>query len=296
MTTISTSIADSTDTSVSDFIDAGYNNTKLSNEPQSLTCMSSSSSVRNFGNAGTLIQGLSSGDGAVFKDCNMLDGSLGAKHFYDRSNEYLKCDSVLWEDFVKVQRTNVATSESLPGASLSLSSTTGACTFIKDEKEPSVIMDTPCPNFNPSSEIPGLDTCCDTDRKQQLGLGDGESASFTPAAAVPRPGLEGSPNFLINLNQTEQLPALSLQRTDSRCGLSGKAVINFDANTHISPQLPMYKNEVPRWQMQTSPAEPQYWCQSAGMTEDPFTHSGYNGIQRQASPQRNTSLFAAFPG
>nr|XP_046245691.1 progesterone receptor isoform X2 [Scatophagus argus] len=252
MSAISTSIADSTDTRVNDLIESGYNNTKLSNESQSLTCMSSS--VRNFGNDGLN----SSGDGAVFKDCNMFDSSLVAKHFYDRSSEYLKCDSVPWEDFVNVQGLNVASSESLPGAGLSLSSTAGTCKFIKDEKEPSVIMDTPCPNFDSSSEIPALDTCCDNNRKQQLGLSDGDSTSFTPATLGPRSGLEGSPNFLIDLNQTEQLPALS--------------------------------------QRQTSPAEPQYWCQSAGVNEDPFTHSSYGGIQGQAVSQRTPSSFSAFPG
>ncbi|XP_022617230.1 progesterone receptor [Seriola dumerili] len=292
MSTISTPIADSTDTRVSDLMEAGNSNSKLSNDSQSLTCMSSS--VRNFGNGGTLIHGLnSSGDGAVFKDCNILDGSLATKHFYDRSGEYLKCDSVPWEDFVKVQRTNVATSESLSGASVSLSSTTGACKFIKDEKEPSVIMDTPCPTFEPSSEIFPLDTCCDTDRKQQLGLSGCESTSFRSTPAGPPPGLEGSPNFLIDLNQSEQL---SQVRTDSRCALSGKTSINFDANTHAASQQMMYKNEAPRWQMQTSPAEPQYWCQSAGVTEDPFTHRGYDGIQNQALSQRNPSPFSAFPG
>ncbi|GAA6232765.1 progesterone receptor isoform X1 [Lates japonicus] len=291
MSTISTPIADSTDTRVSDLIEAGFSKTKLSDDSQSLTCMSSS--VRNFGHTGTLIHGMHpSGDGSVFKDCNILDGPLATKHFYDRSNEYLKCDSVPWEDFVKVQRTNVATSESLPGASVSLSSTTGACKFIKDEKQPSVIMDTPCPNFDPSA----LDTCCDTERKQQLGLGDGESTSFRAATASTRPGLEGSPNFLIDLNQPEQLPALSQVRTDSRCSLSGKAVINFDAHTHAASQQTMYKNEIPRWQMQTSLAEPQYWCQSAGVTEDPFAHSGYEVIQNQALSQRNPSPFSAYPG
>ncbi|XP_073340620.1 progesterone receptor isoform X2 [Pagrus major] len=247
MSAISTSIADSTDTRVSNLIEAGYSNTKLSSDSQSLTCMSSS--LRNFGNTGTLIHGLnSSGDGAVFKDCDILDGSLVAKHFYARS-EYLKCESVPWADFVNVQATNVAPSESLPGASLSLSSTTGACKFIKDEKEPSVIMDTPCPTFDPSSEIPALDSCCETNRKQQLGLSDRESTSFT-----------------------------------------------FDSNRHTAPQLAMYKNEVPRWQVQTSQAEPQYWVQSAALTEDPFTHSGYDGIQSQSLSQRNPSPFSAFLG
>ncbi|XP_038548760.1 progesterone receptor isoform X1 [Micropterus salmoides] len=287
MSTISTSIADSTNTTVKDLIEAGYSNTKLSNESQSLN------SMRNFGIAGTLIHVQNSSvDGAVFKECNVLDG----KHFYDRGSEYLKCDSVPWDDFVNVQRTNVASSESLPGANLSLSSITGACKFIKDEKDPSVIMDTPCPNFDQSSEIPVFDTCCDTDRKQQMGLCEGESTSFTPAAAVPRPGLEGSPTFLIDLNQSEQLPALSQVRADSRDSSPGKAVINFDANRHTTTQMMMFKNEVPRWQIQTSPAEHQYWCQSAGVTEDPFSHSGYDGIQNQALSQRNPSPFTTFPG
>lgn len=292
MSTISTSIADSTDTIVSGLIEAGYSNTKLPKEPQSLPCMSSS--VRNFGNVGSLIRGLTTSSGAVFKDYTILDGSLAAKPFYDRSSEYQKCDSVPWEDFVNVQRTIVSPSESLPGASLSLSSTSAACKFIKDEEEPSVIMDTPCPNFDPLSEIPALDTSSEADRKQQLGLSEGESTRCAPAG--PRPGLEGSPDFLMDLNQTEQLPALSQARFDSRCGLSGKALINFGANAYTAPQLTMYKNEVPRWPMQTSAAESQYWCQSAGGTEDPFTHSGYDGIQHQALSQRNPSPFSAFPG
>uniref|UniRef100_UPI0037E93629 progesterone receptor isoform X2 n=1 Tax=Semicossyphus pulcher TaxID=241346 RepID=UPI0037E93629 len=244
MSSISSSIADSTGTRVSDLIEAVYSNTKLSNDSQSLTCLSSS--VRNFGNAGTLLHGANStGEDAVFKDCTILDGSLAEKHFYDRSSEYLKCDSVQWEDLLTVQRTNVATSESLPCASLSLSSTTGTCKFIKDEQEPSVIMGTPSPNFNPSAEIPAMDT---------------------PSAG----------------------------RTDSRCGLPGKAVINFDANTHTSQQLTMFKSEVPRWQIQASPPEPQYWFQSAAVTEDQFSHNGYDGVQ--ALSQRNQLSFSAFPG
>lgn len=288
MSSISAPIADSTDTRISDLTEAG--NTKLSNEPQPLTCVSSS--VRNFGNSSTLIHGLnSSGDGTVFKDCNLLDGPLATKHFYDRGGDYLKCDGVPWE-FVKVQRSIVAAPESLSGASVSLSSTTGACKFIKDEKEPSVIMDTSCPNFDASSEIFSLDTCCDTDRKQQLGLSDCESTSFRSTTAGPRPGLEGSPNFLIDLNQPEQL---SQVRTDSRCSLSGKTVVNFDAHSYAASQQTMYKNEVARWQMQTSPAEPQYWCQAGGVTEDPFTLSGYDGNQAIMS-QRNPSPYSAFPG
>ncbi|XP_028275926.1 progesterone receptor [Parambassis ranga] len=282
----STSVADSTDRRVSELMEAGYgrSHARSSTDPRSLTCVSS---VRNFGNGGTLNLN-SSGDGAVFKDCNVLDASLATKHFYDRGGEYLKCDGVPWEDFVKVQKL-----EGLP----SLSTAPGACKFIKDEKEPSVIMDTSCPSFDPSAELSALDSCCDTDRKQQqqLGLSEGESTSFTPAAAVPPPTFEGSPNFLTDLNQPEQL--VNPVRTDSRGGLSGKAVVNFDANAQTgSQQLTMYKTEVPRWQMQSFPAETQYWCQAAGVTEDPFTPGGYDGIQNQSLAQRNPSPFSTFPG
>ncbi|XP_032364090.1 progesterone receptor [Etheostoma spectabile] len=278
MSTISTSIADSTDTRVSDLVEAGYMNTKLSNESQSVTCISSS--VRHFGNSGALFQGLnSSGDNAV----SLLDGSPVGKHFYDRSSDYVKCDSVPWEDFAEVQRTSVAASERG-----SLSSMTGACKFIKDEKEPAVIMDSPCPSFHPSSDMPVLDPCCDSDRKQQLGLSDGESA-----AAVPIPGLDGAPNFLMDMNQSES----SQLRTDSRCALSGKAPINFDANAHAAQHLAMYKSDCPRWQTHTAPAEPHHWCQSVGGPEDPFLHgSGYDGIQNQVLIQRNPSPFSTFPG
>lgn len=292
MGTNSTSVADSTETSLSDVIEAGYSrsNTKLPDDSRFLNCMSS---VRNFGNVNTLIQGLnSSPECAVFKDCNTVDPSLGAKHFYDRNRDYLKCDGVPWEDFVKLQRTNVAASESLPGASLP--STSGACKFIKDEKEPSVIMNIPCYNFDPSSEISALDTCTDTDRKQHFGLSECESTSFASAAVVSRPGLEVSPNFLMDLNQSDQL--VNPVRADSRCGLSGKATTSFDPNAQTAGQLPIYKTGVPRWQMQAPPGETQYWGQSAGVNEDLFRTSGYNGMQNQTLPQRNPSAFSTFPG
>ncbi|XP_062241542.1 progesterone receptor [Platichthys flesus] len=274
MSSMCVAIVDSTDTRLGDSSEAGYVNIKLSSEAQALTCMASS--VRNFSNGGgALIHGLhSSVDGAVFKDCNLLDAS---KHFYDRGSEFLKCTNVPWEDFVKVQRTDV---DSLPGAL-----TTGAYKFIKDEKEPSGIMETPCPNFDPSPEIPAL-----------LGLSDAEASRFRPAAtAAPRPVLDVSPNFLMDLNQPEQLPALGQVRADSRCGSSGKTGINFDANiqTAAQPGSFLYKNEVARWPM---PAEPQYWCQSTGVTDDPFAVGGYEGIQTQALAQRNQSPFTGFPG
>lgn len=284
MSNLHTPTPDPNDIRAGSMIEAAYGGNKLSGEPQPLTCMSA---VRNFGNGGAPIHGLNpSGDGAVFKECNMLDDSLVPKHFYDRSSEYVKCDSVAWEDFVNVPGTNVASGESLPDGTLCLS-TPGACKFIKDEKEPAVIMDGACPNFDAPSDA--LGTCCDANSKQQVGLGDAETV-----VSFPRPGLDASPNFLIELNQADQLPAPGQARSESRCGFNGRVAANFDTNRQTTgQQLTIYKNEASRWQ--TPAAEPQFWCQPAGGAEDAFAHSGYDGIQSQPVAQRNPSPFSAFP-
>uniref|UniRef100_A0A3P9IL80 Progesterone receptor n=1 Tax=Oryzias latipes TaxID=8090 RepID=A0A3P9IL80_ORYLA len=279
------SITDSTESRVNGLIEAGYSRSsaKLSAESRSPGCLSS---VRNFGNSGALIHGLSSGgECAVFKDCNILEAS---KQFYERNSEFLKSENAPWEDFVKVQRAATG-----GGSETLLGSTSAACKLIKDEKEPTVIMDTPCSSFDPSPEISALDICCDGDRKQNLALGESEQAGFGSATAVVRPGLDGSPNFLIDLNRSDQL--LSPARTDSsRCALVGKPAVSFDSNSNA--QQVMFKTEAARWQMHSSPAEPQFWCQSAGTNEESFTASGYDGFQNQSLIQRNPSPFSGFPG
>ncbi|XP_054884004.1 progesterone receptor [Poeciliopsis prolifica] len=248
-----TSIADSTDSKVSDLIDAGHS--------RSVKVV-----ARNLGSLDPLIHGLnSSGDCSVYKDCNSIDASVSAKQSYDSNSDYLKSGSVSWEELVKLQRSSASLSES--AANLSLSSTPGAYKFIKDEKEPAVIMDTPCPKFATSPEIRTLDTCCATDSKQHLGL-----------EAISRPRMEGSPNFLIELTKPEQLG--NSGRTDSRCALSAHSPAPHTAS---------------RWQIQTPTSEPPYWLHT--MTEtDAFPASSYEGIQNHIQTQRNPSPFSTFPG
>lgn len=283
-----TSAADSTETTMSDLAEAGHHK-KMTMEIQPVTCMSS---VRNFGDGNTPIHD----DCGAFKDCDIFDDSLAGKHFYDRNSELLKCDNAVWEDLINIQETNGSLPETLPGTSLRLSSKTGACKFIKDERDDSMMMDTAGSKFAPSPDTPALDTCSDADKKQQLGLCGAESTGFPAAAPVPsRPGMDGLPNFLVDLNQSEQLRAPGQMKTDSRCVYSGKAAVNFDTNRPPGPHLSMYNSDVPRWPTQTSLAEPQYWCQPAGLSEDPFLHNAYDGIQNQAGAQRNLSL-SAFPG
>ncbi|KAM9733541.1 progesterone receptor isoform 2-T2 [Menidia menidia] len=235
----SASTSDPTDSGVSDVMDAGY---RSGSKPPA-GCLSS---VRNFGTAGVLMHGLSSNsDCAVFKDV-----TEAAKQFYDRESEFLKSDHAQWDEYVKVRRTN-----------LSLSSTSGACKFIKDEKEPTVIMDSfdpvPVPVPVPVPEMSALESCCSSESKPLLGIGEGgDPGGFPQIISVPRAGMEGSPNYVLDLNQSEQL-----------------------ANP-----------------MQTSPTEPQFWCQPTGGTEDAFTATNYDGIQNQGLAQRNPSPFSGFPG
>lgn len=279
-----TSAADSTDISMTDSAEAGHHK-KMTTQPQSVTCMSSS--VRNFGDGSTPIHD----DCGAFKDCNMLDDSLVGEHFNDRNSEFLKCNNVVWEDLM-----NGSSPETLPSTSLRLPSKPAACKLIKDERGASGLINAACPNFDSSLDISALQTYCDPDKKQQLGLSCAESTSFPAVArAPPRPGLDGLPNFLVDLNQPEQLRAPGQMRTDSRCVNSGKAAVSFDTNRASVQHLSVYNSDVPRWPTQTSLAEPQYWCQPAGLTEDPFLHNAYDGMQNQAAAQRNLSSLSSFP-
>lgn len=282
MSGFTTSAADSTDTRMTDAAEAGHHK-KMTPQSQSVTCMSSS--VRNFGDGNAPIHD----DCGAFKDCNMLDDSLVGEHFYDRNGGFLKCDNVAWEDLM-----NGSSPETLPSTSLSLPSKTAACKLIKDEKDAPGLINAACPNFDPSLDMSALDTCCDTDKKQQLGLSCAESTSFPAVTrAPPRPGLDGLPNFLVDLSQPEQLRAPGQMRADSRGVYSGKAAVTFDTNRPSVQHISVYNGNVPRWPTQTSMVEPQYWCQPAGLTEDPFLHNAYDGMQNQAAAQRNLS--SAFP-
>uniref|UniRef100_A0A8C8FV80 Progesterone receptor n=1 Tax=Oncorhynchus tshawytscha TaxID=74940 RepID=A0A8C8FV80_ONCTS len=247
---------------------------KFSKEPQSQVCMSSV--VRSFGNVGTLGAAPpgSSNNSAMFKDCTVRDNaSLINKAFYDRS------DPVRW--------TEVSTTA------------TGVCRIIKDEKEPSLIMETPCPDFDLTANIPTLETCYESERKQQpLGFLDDSAASFPTSAPGQQVLLDCSPNFLVDLNQNDQMSTVPQVRADSR-GVPfpthpGKGMLSFDvmSSNGQGPQqhLMIYKSEMPRWSIQTSPTHSSFWCQSSGVSEDQYPHHGYSspdGIHTSALLQRS---------
>uniref|UniRef100_A0A8C8FVN6 Progesterone receptor n=1 Tax=Oncorhynchus tshawytscha TaxID=74940 RepID=A0A8C8FVN6_ONCTS len=282
---------------------------KFSKEPQSQVCMSSV--VRSFGNVGTLGAAPpgSSNNSAMFKDCTVRDNaSLINKAFYDRS------DPVRWtevrgiegvKDSTLPQPIPTVTHESLQRAATNMISTpssttaTGVCRIIKDEKEPSLIMETPCPDFDLTANIPTLETCYESERKQQpLGFLDDSAASFPTSAPGQQVLLDCSPNFLVDLNQNDQMSTVPQVRADSR-GVPfpthpGKGMLSFDvmSSNGQGPQqhLMIYKSEMPRWSIQTSPTHSSFWCQSSGVSEDQYPHHGYSspdGIHTSALLQRS---------
>ncbi|XP_019742879.1 progesterone receptor [Hippocampus comes] len=220
----------------------------------------------------------SQGDGSVFRDCaNLLDAPQEEHQQreeeretpYERGSDFLR-----WEHFVKDNVAQV-------GSSMSSK-------FIKDEQEASVIMEAPCPAFEE------LDGCSQGGRKQpHFGFGEPECARFAPVG--PRPAQEASPNFLVHANPAEQMAQQGQARADSRGGFAGKgAALHLDASAPSPAHLTVYKSEVARWQVPAvGPGEAQFWCQPAGVTEDPF---GYNGMHSQAVAQRNQTPFNAFAG
>ncbi|XP_077421888.1 progesterone receptor [Vanacampus margaritifer] len=216
----------------------------------------------------------SQSDGSVFRDCaNLLDAPQEEQQEqeqqddtpYERGSDFLK-----WQHFVKDNTAQV-------GSSMSSK-------FIKDEQEASVIMEAPCPAFQ------ALDGCSQGGRKQpHYGFGEPECARFAPAG--PRPAQEASPNFLAHINPAEQMPQQS-QAMAGKCA----AALHLDASAPSPAHLAVYKSEVARWQVPAvgpGVGEAQFWCQPAGVTEDPF---GYNGMHSQAVAQRNHTPFNAFAG
>ncbi|XP_061136340.1 progesterone receptor [Syngnathus typhle] len=219
----------------------------------------------------------SQGDGLVFRDCaNLLDAPPPDEQQqpppqqegtpYERGNDFLK-----WQHYVKDDVEQVGSNVSK---------------FIKDEQEASVIMETPCPAFD------ALDGCAQDGRKQpHFSFEEPECARFAPVG--PRPAQEASPNFLVHMNPAEQMGQHGQAKADPRGGFARKgAALHLDAGTPSPAHLAVYKSEVGRWQVPAvGPGETQFWCQPAGVTQDPF---GYNGMHSQAVAQRNHTPFNAF--
>ncbi|XP_046891176.1 progesterone receptor [Hypomesus transpacificus] len=299
----SSSIADSADTSEivrnlpEKYREIVFGQEKFSNEPQPQA--STSSAMRNFGHIGAFYPYPgASNNSAMYEDCISTDYSLGNKSYYGRVDEYLKTNSVPMEDvFAKVYRAKEDTStttnapESLQG--MPSISATGVCKFIKDEEEPSLIMDTQCHDFDVTADLNILDASY-TERKQQIGFVE---PTHFPTSATGEDVLDDA-SLLADLNQTQQFAMVPQIRSDTRGTLSGKGMMHFDttSSSQATQHLMIHKGEIPRWSIQST--EFQLWCQSAGVAEEkhPCGYVYPDGIHGSTLLQRSPTTCNAYSG
>ncbi|KAI4891382.1 hypothetical protein NFI96_025939 [Prochilodus magdalenae] len=240
--------------------------------------------VRNLGNADSPCA-LSGSHGDIPTEFVPVEKSFGA-------SELLKLEAGEWSDITDniLQFTDARDS-----AEGSVPSGASMRKFIKDESEPSLIMEPtqPSANFQLASSIVNLEGF-DSDRKEPSAVLE-DSTALLVAAGGLHAGVDSSTDFLIDLNQPNSPGPFSQLRGDSRLVPAAKAMLNLDVVNAPSPQhLLMCKSEVGRWQH--SPAE--FWCQSARVGEEMHGQSGYagpDGLQGSGFGQRST-VYGGFPG
>lgn len=156
---------------------------------------------------------------------------------------------------------------------------TAMCKFIKDESEPSLIMETP------SFELESLEAF-QPQGKEPLGLLEDSAALLAGQQMDVNLDADSSTSFLVDLHQPG--PPFPQLRGDPR----PRAGLGLDATP---PQhLLVCKSEGAAWQ--PSPAE--FWCQPAGLTEDQPGPGGYavqDGLHGSGYGQRPAS-YVPFPG
>ncbi|XP_052007913.1 progesterone receptor-like [Xyrauchen texanus] len=255
MDTVNTSLADSTEirTGVSDFMQK-YTDGRLG--PGRI-------SVRNFGDAGSLHSGALGSSSEALTQLSVLDMALGNKTFPDRMNEFLKVEPEQW---------SAMSSKALKEID------------VKDEKEQSLIMETPHNDADLGFSVSTLGSCYDpSERKQQCGYIEDPSTLLSSQVAQ-KVVEDSSSNFQLDMNQTNAL-VLPPQRRASPS--LGRAMVNFDG-TSASPMMP--KNDMSKWVVQQSRADSQFWYQSNGNEE----HAGYSSPD--SFMQRSLTGYTTFPG
>ncbi|KAK1785311.1 hypothetical protein P4O66_018699 [Electrophorus voltai] len=295
-------IADSSDSkTVSDLIvkytDASFEKAKSSSEAQRLSCLTTS--MRNFGH----VDALFGANNASRTDIVALDNSFTTNS--DRSEELLKFEPGPWTDISDkiYQLKDTVSCESLENSGGSAPSTHGLCKFIKDENEPSLIMEPSCTDFDLESNINTLDAYEPARRKlgEPFGVLE-EATAVLPSAASQLVVTDSSSNLLIDVNQSNALASITQIRAESRSvpPVPGKNVLNFEILNAPSPQhLLMCKSEVPRWSMQPSPVDSQFWCQATSASEDQQLQTGFSspdGFHNSGFIQRSPTAFSTFPG
>ncbi|KAJ7990093.1 hypothetical protein DPEC_G00296710 [Dallia pectoralis] len=281
MDTVSTLFLQSTDSSKSETIEnyEGFGPDGCVSEPPSPGSMSTA--LRRFGNPVALCAspGGSVGTSTMFRECTASHNpSLITKSFLDRP------DPVPWTEVDISRAKEVLVPHLVPPGNMTPNSTSYP---IKDETERSHIMENS--QLDRTTDIPSLDTGYEPDiKQQQLGYMENSGLCFSPSGSGHKLGLlEGSPKYLVDLNQT---------RTESRVPPThlGKGPVHYDLMRSSGPvpqqHVMIYKSEMPRWSVHTSPTQSPFWCQSSGVSDDQYPPHGYpstDGIHTSALLQRS---------
>ncbi|XP_067245843.1 progesterone receptor isoform X1 [Chanodichthys erythropterus] len=253
MDTVNTSLADSTEMRI-----------EVSNLMEKYTDVSfghGSVSVRNFGHAGSL-RGCAPGTSSDSLDqLSMLDLPLGTKTYTDHVDEFLKIETGQWSAKALLPKETA-----FPESS-----------FIKDEKEQSLIMEPPNTDF----DISALESSYDSiERKQLCGFIEEYSALLSSQAAQ-QVVVDSSSNFQLDMNQS----TLVLPPPRRVSPSFGRGMLNFDG-TSAAPM--MSKSDISKW---VSPASSPFWYQSTNVNDE---HAGYSSADGVIP--RSQTVYSAFSG
>lgn len=253
MDTVNTSLADSTEMRM-----------EVSNLMEKYTDGSfghGSVSVRNFGHAESL-RGCAPGTSSDSLDqLSMLDLPLGTKTYTDHIDEFLKIETGQWSAKALLPKET-----DFPESS-----------FIKDEKEQSLIMEPSNTDF----DISALESCYDSiERKQLCGFIE-EYSALLSSQAVQQVVVDSSSNFQLDMNQS----TLVLPPPRRVSPSLGRGMLNFDG-TSAAPM--MSKSDISKW---VSPASSQFWYQSTNVNDE---HAGYSSADGVIP--RSQTVYSAFSG
>lgn len=244
-----------------------------------------STGLSSFGSVTSLgVEAEAVSDSAILKDFSAADKMFSSKSYSERADDFVK--SSPWIPS-KVFPTKLSASPESSQSSLASTPSQGEmCKFIKDEQEPSLIMDPRASDFDVTSNVPAVNSCYNNSKKGQFDFMV-DVPSFPSYSAGQQVVLSSSPTIFVDLNQSTARQPYSEIR-----GEPGKGMASYDMiNTPSSQQhLFVCKSEVPRWPLQQSSADGQVWCQSVEVTDDqhhPVTYSspdGFNAGYLQRSP------------
>lgn len=302
MESMKSTVADSCDTGkrVNDFIekytDVGGDNATDRKELETTVCIFTG--LGRFENVTTLCtEPELITDNTVLKDSTATDKMFSNKRYNDRPDDYIKSEHSPWIPSKVFQKHSVSP-ESSQSSSASIASQGEMCKFIKDEKEPSLIMDPRGSDFDMTSNVSSMNSCYNNVKKQQFDFMV-DVPSFPNYSSGQQVVLSSSPTIFVDLNQSNARQPFSEIRSDSAC-VSGKGMQNYDViNTQPSQQhLFMCKNEMSRWPLQPSAADSQTWCQPSGMSEEQQHQAAYPSLDgiNAGFLQRSSNTYNTFSG